>query len=207
VSSDVALAVRKLERQARLPQAIFLDFLKRYRQLAPAVLEEAFPIGFRTRTAPSFLADVYASGKAGRDWAKEWLKERSLLENAQARELVPTMSAIDSLMLEDELPDFINHIGTEKLAKRALGIVTAFTQIRREADWKRPSGGAKDWVSKVDWISARRIDPNLADTDLAFQNRALEEEVRKEMDREVRLLKVRNKLEERSKGAVGSSES
>ena len=179
--------------------------MKNYRELPADVMAEAFPIGFRTRTGPTFLADVYASGKTGKVWAKEWLRERGLLENASARELIPTMSAIDSLMLEDELPDFRNHVGTEKLCKRALGLVTAFGAVRKESDWRRP-GSAKQWVSKVDWLAAKRVDPSILDTDWNFRNRELEEEVRREMDREAQLLKARNKLEERSRAHAPSGE-
>ena len=180
--------------------------MKRYVEIDPAVMATQFPLGFRTRVAPEFLADVFASGQRGVAWARDWLRARHLLDCSQARELVPVMGAIDALLFVDALPNFINHIGTEKLTKRALGIVTAFKAIRRESDWKKP-GSAKHWVSKVDWIAARRIDPSLSDADLSFKNRELEEEIRKEMDREAGLLKARNKLEERSKGATGPTES
>ena len=72
--------------------------------------------------------------------------------------------------------------------------------MRREADWKRPSGAAaKTFKSKIDWESQRRVDPQAAEADGFFKYRNLEDETRHEIEREANILKARAKLEERRK--------
>ena len=48
------------------------------------------------------------------------------------------------------------------MARCAYGYERAFRNIWRKQDWCRPAEGSKDrknWVSKVDWRAADRIDP------------------------------------------------
>ena len=110
--------------------------------------------------APDFLADVYSGGRRGKDWAREWLRERQLLECPAARELIAVFTALDALLFDDATEDFINQIGTERLAKKALGIFKAYEGVRKEADWRRPPGSAaKGWKTKVDFEAQKRVDP------------------------------------------------
>ena len=148
---------------------------------------------------PDFLADVYSSGRRGKDWAKEWLRERQLLECQSARKLISIMAALDTLLFEDSNPEFINQLGTERLAKRALGLYKAFEGVKKESDWRRPPQ-AKTWKTRVDWEAQRRIDPSATDAEGRFHYRNVEEENRTEMEREAGILKARAKLEERRKG-------
>ena len=198
-------AVRRLELQARQPQAVFLEALRGFREADAERWNQSFPFGFRARVAPEFLADVYSSGRKGKDWAREWLRERQLLDCLPARELMAVMTALDTLLFEDATADFINQIGTERLAKKGLGLFKAYEPVKKESDWRRPSGGgAKNWKSRVDLEAQRRIDPAVADAEGSFRYRAVEDEQRAEMEREANLLKARIKLEERrrSEGAA-----
>eukprot|EP00974_Lingulodinium_polyedra_P131825 11219223-Lingulodinium_polyedra.AAC.1 len=111
------------------------------------------------------------------------------------------MAALDTLLFEDADADFINLIGVEKLAKKALGLYRAFEPVRKEADWKRPTGAAsKGWKCRIDWEAQRRVDPVAAEADGTFRYRNVEDETRQEIEREANLLKARAKLEERRKG-------
>ena len=141
------------------------------------------------------------------DCAREWLRERQLLECPAAREFIAVFTALDPLLFEDASEDFINQIGTERLAKKALGIFKAYEGVRKEADWRRPPGSAaKGWKTKVDFEAQRRVDPTAADAEGAFRYRALEDEQRVEIEREANILKAKAKLEERRKQEVAPVE-
>ena len=81
----------------------------------------------------------------GKEWAKEWLKERTLLSFAPDRELIALMTALDTLLFGDAHSDFINHMGTERLAKRALGLFKASENVKSEADRRRPANAGCGW--------------------------------------------------------------
>ncbi len=68
----------------------------------------------------------------------------------------------------------------------------AFEKCRCKADWCR-MGSVKNFKSKVDWAAAARIDPQQQEG-VRLRVRAVEDEVRGEMEREALLLKAQNKL-------------
>ena len=119
-------------------------------------------------------------------WAERWLREHGLQDNTHARELKAWMKTLDSLLFgENPLPNFINQVSVERLAKKALAILHAFKGCQSPSDWRRPSGkDSAKWTSKVDWEAAKRIDPELASADSGFRMRHLEDEIRKELSRE-----------------------
>ena len=82
------------------------------------------------------------------------------------------------------------------MARKVLGIRTAYKAVSKESDWK--AKGAKGWKSKVDMEMWRRMDPELEDLDHVFVNRKAEDEMRGEMDREASMLKAKAKLSERN---------
>ena len=138
---------------------------------------------------------------AANQFAKNFIRDRSLAESTEARELIPVMTAIDALLLQDQQLGVINTTGLERLAKKAYGIVAAFKSVEKKDDWKKPVNAAKHWRSKVNEELWRRIDPARAEADdRQFSNRKLEEDIRTEVDRYAQLLKAFAKLEERAKG-------
>jgi len=185
-------ARRRLERFSREPKDCYARALAEFRDIAMDEWSVHFPTGFRARMAPNFLADVYSQGKRGQEWAKSWLRERQLMECPGARELTSVMSALDAMLITDMTPDFINLTGTERLCRKALGILSAYKKVQNEKDWKKPQGANK-WTSKVDWAEAKRIDPSMTEEDL-YQNRAAEDEIRQEVEREAMIMKSRAKL-------------
>ena len=76
--------------------------------------------------------------------------------------------------------------------------VEAWRRVHQESDWSRPAG-SKSWKSKVDYEAARRIDPSLLE-ETPFNIRPLQEEVRKELERDASLLKARQKLDKYADG-------
>jgi len=183
--------------KAMLPQQMFLAQLDQYREVDTEMWNAQFPVGFRERVAPSFLAEVFSTGKNGEQWARDFVRDHALQECHPARELVASLSALDTMLMTDREEGLLNRVSVERLARKAYALTRAFRAIKHEADWRRPRG--KDgggWKSKVDWESARRIDPMLAE-DMGISIPSVDEEVRKEMDREAALLKARAKLDER----------
>ena len=74
--------------------------------------------------------------------------------------------------------------------------------VHQESDWSRPAG-AKTWKIKVDYEAARRVDPSLLE-EVPFNIRPLQEEVRKELERDASLLKARAKLDKYADGGGGA---
>ena len=86
------------------------------------------------------------------------------------------------------------------MAKKGLGIVSAFRAVETKDHWRKPANGGKTWKSRVDEEMWRRIDPVRGGQDeLQYSNRKLEEEIRGEVDRDAQMLKAFSKLEERRK--------
>ena len=95
---------------------------------------------------------MYSSGKTGKAWAKEWVKNRQLDDMGEARELIPIMSAIDSIVITDRQPNCINSVALERLSKKAYGIQQGCKLVGCLRDWKKPKDAGKDWKSKVDYL-------------------------------------------------------
>lgn len=192
----VADAMKFLLKNAERPQETFKEVLAEYSEVDSVVWEQNFPVGYRERRAPAFFAEVYGTGESVRKWAKRFINDRQLGDCARARELTPTMAAADMLLLKDRPPGAINSLAVEKLAKKGLGIFKAFRLCQSKGDWDKPST-AKNWKSKVDEELWRRTDPAVAGFDeMEFVNRAAEDEIRTEMDREAAIAKARTKLAE-----------
>ena len=191
--------IQRLQRRAELPQAVFLEALKEWREVPEAEWAVNFPAGYRTRIAAEFLGEVYSSGTTGEKWARSFILQRSAGKSHAIKELIPTMMAIDTMLLIDREPGLINRVALERLSRKALGTVEAWKKVEVEADWNRPANAGKAWRSKVNYEEARRIDPAMADESL-FKLRKLEDEVRHETEREANLLKARHKLDKHKEG-------
>jgi hypothetical protein len=84
-------------------------------------------------------------------------------------------------------------VSVEKLARKVLGLIKAFTSVEKEFDWKRPKTADKNWKSKVDWESCRRTDPGMSKDEVMKISR-VDEEQKKEMERDALILKTKQKL-------------
>ena len=194
-----SLLMKKLKRNAQLPQEVFLEALEEYEEVDPETWATHFPPGFRERITPEVMAEIYSEGKTAKAWAKQWLKDKELGECDQAREILPPAASMDALFLVDRVKGAINHVGTEKKARKIHGIKMAFDKVTKQSDWKKGSSNAKNWKSKIDEEMWSRYDPEKLDQTHVFINRKAEDEVRGEMEREANLMKAKNKLLEQSK--------
>ena len=191
--------IHRLQRRAELPQAVFLEAVREWREVPEQEWAMNFPPGFRTRVAAEFLSEVYSSGTTAEKWARSFILQRSAGKSHAIKELIPTMMAIDTMILVDREPGILNRVAMERLARKALGIVEAWRKVESETDWNKPASAGKAWKSKVNYEEARRIDPSLVDESL-FKLRKLEDEVRHETEREANILKARNKLDKHREG-------
>ena len=111
-----------------------------------------------------------------------------------------TLKALDVIFLEERESGAINRLSVERLAKKALGLIKAYGGVNRLEDWKRQKNAGKDWKSKVNWAEAKRYDPQLTQEEV-MRIESNESEVRKKMEQDALLLKVKLKLEDKSSSA------
>ena len=118
------------------------------------------------------------------------MRDRELLENNSAREMIAVFSAVDTMLMTDREIGLLNKVSFERLVRKGYALVRAFSSVQSRNDWSRPKDFKGTWKSKVDWESARRLDPQLSD-DGALKVMAAEEEMRKAMSRDASLQKAR----------------
>jgi len=193
---DMSILIRKLKRQAKTPQEVFVEALEDFAEQDKEMWATQFPPGYRERVAPSFLGEIYASGKTAKQWAKDWVRDKGLGDCNDAREIIPSCASIDSIFLVDQTSGAINQINVERLARKVLGIKYGFADVSKESDWKKPAN-AKTWKSRIDKETWKRMDPNVEDKDHIFMTRKAEDEMRTEMDRDAAMLKAKAKLADR----------
>jgi hypothetical protein len=194
MSPNMKDVIRKLELKTEMPAGIFREKLQLYREVDPVEWAQHFPHGYRTRIACPFVAEVLATGTRCEPWARSFLQLKGAMTSKAARELIPAMLALDQMIFVDGWADVVNSVAFERIARKALAIVKAWTKVEQLSDWSKPANAPKGWRSKVDYEEAKRVDPNLIDEG-GIQIRDMEEEIRKEQEREASLLKARLRLE------------
>ena len=187
--------IAMLKRKTELPSQTFLRLVENYREVQH--WEDHFPAGFRTRVGCHFLGEVLGTGKRCEAWAREFLGSKRAYESKATKELVPTMMALDSMIFVDANPDLVNTVAFERLSRKALAIVETWKNVEKKEDWSKPASAPKTWKSKVDYSVGKKIDPMLKDRPI-IEIRELEEEIRKETEREASLLKAKAKLDQYS---------
>ena len=195
--AEMSVLIKRLQKQAQTAQEIYVLSLDDYREVDAETWATHFPVGYRERIAPVLLEELYATGKNLKNWAKDWLKDKQLGDCQEARDIIGACSALDALFLTDKVPGAINQVTTERLARKVMGIRSAFKDVMKEGDWKKTASAAKTWKSKIDRETWRRTDPQLEDVEHMFVHRKAEDEMRAEMDRDASLLKAKAKLAER----------
>jgi hypothetical protein len=178
-----------MEKAVEPPYQAFLRQLRKYKDI------EYWPMpkGFQERLAPKYLCEVYREGTALR-YAKDWIIKHNLQNNSPAQEMLSIMQAVDDSILFDNA-DVINALAFEKLVRRAYGLERAFEDCWLEPDWKRVES-KKQWKSKVKWSLCERYDVR-SQIGKAHRIYEVDEEARKEMERDANLSKWYNKVSER----------
>ena len=185
--SSIEGIVARLERATQSPHDAFLRQLRRYREIPPQ--QWPMPPGFAKRLAPTYLATVYQNSTAVQ-YAKQWLRDHSLLKCVPAQEMISIMEAVDDSILHDER-DVINSLAFEKLIRRAYGLERCYEDVLHEIDWKRPDG-KKGWVSKCKWDLCDRYDTRGANFRSSRVPEA-DEEAKQAMERDASFQKWYNK--------------
>ena len=198
-SQVVSEVIQRMQRKAEMPQAVFLEALRAWKDIPEKGWSSNFPPGYRTRISAEFLSEVYSSGATAEKWSRGFIAQRSATKSHTIKEMISVMMAIDTMILVDREPGVINRIALERLCRKALGIVESWRQVECEADWSKPAAAPKSWKTKVRYEEAKQFDPYMVD-DSVFRIRKLEEEVRGEVVRGANLLKARNKLEKQTGG-------
>ena len=111
-----------------------------------------------------------------------------------AQDIVASLSAIDSILVTDRIAGMINLVSTELLARKAYARERAFEDCKAEEDWRKPRGDPKGWRSKVKFDLLTRFDPKMTEEEV-LRVPGAEDEVRREIDRDVSFEKARSKLE------------
>ena len=196
---DVTVTLQKLDRLSQNPTQIYRNAAAGLQNWDTEFIQEHFPPGYQARVAPEVFAEIYSHGKRAREFFQEWLRVRTLLDCHPARRLLACGTTLDMLVIDEPLENFINSLTAEKLGKEIYGLMRAYEYVGKESDWKKPTGGSKNWVSKVNWEAAKRVDPELKADHQVPRIREQEDETAKEMDREAALLRVQDKLAEAAK--------
>ena len=101
---------------------------------------------------------------------------------------------MDAIVWVDRESGWTNRVSMKELARKEFGLMKAFTCVEKELDWKKPKTGDKSWKSKVDWEAFRRTDPGMSKDEVMKISR-VDEEQKKEMERDALILKTKQKLE------------
>jgi hypothetical protein len=118
------------------------------------------------------------------------------LADCQAtQEIESILANFDKMLLVDNEPGFINRVSTEYAARRAFGLQQAFRRCHKKDDWCKPKNAPGSWRSKVDWEELDRLDPRASEA-LPSSFRAVENEMRIELERDALLIKAKTKLKE-----------
>ena len=189
------ILLAKLKQDSKGAKQIYLEALDDWKEEDPEFWATHFPIGCRERCSTQLLGNLYNENKDLKTWAKEWMKSKNISENTEVAGLMTACASLDALFLTDRIKGAINHITTEKLCRRIFGIQAAFGAVREVSDWKRPNGAAggdklNKWKSKVDYAVWKRVDPEQDGLSVPFVSRAVEEEVRGEMERDARFARA-----------------
>ena len=193
---DMSSHIQKLERLSQNPTGIFAQALRGLEPWEEDFVNDHFPPGYRARVAPQTFTHIYSHGKRAKEYFIEWLRSRGLMDCAAARELIACGDTLDTLLIDEPLTNFINSLQVEKLGKKIFGLQRAFENVTQSSDWKKPTGATKNWSSKVDWASAKQVDPELKMPDTLPRIREQEDETRLEMDREAMLLRTQKQLQD-----------
>ena len=204
VKTDVSASVQRLKRLSQNPTAIFSEALEHMEDWEEEFFLEHFPPGYRARVAPDVFTNIYSHGKRAKEYFMDWLRSRGLMECNAARELIACGDVLDTLLIDEPLDNFINKLQVEKLGKKIYGLQKAFENVNQESHWKKPTGAAKQWTSRVNWEAAKQVDPELLMPNQVPRIRQQEDETRMEMDREAMIIRTQQRLRD---AAAGKGES
>ena len=179
---------------------LMMNELKRFRYIPEKFWP--FPAGYRTRMAPAYLAHIFSLFQRAEEFGWDYIRKHELRDCTIAH-FLPYILSIFDMYMRDGLKGWINFPSTEQLARTAYSFEVAFRNCKTKADWCKPpegTAGRKNWVSKVDWAAADRIDPRAVRA-TSFRHPEMDKEIRGEMQHTALLVTAEKKLEENA-GAI-----
>ena len=141
--------------------------------------------------AAAYLAHASSRYTRGEEYGQKSICSYGLQNCTIAEQIICILRQIDRFLLTDKLTGFVNWPSVEFMCLKAYGIELAFARCKVQSDWLRPLTAGKDWVSKVDWTAADKVDPyaNNAAPSTEFKLEALDNEVKTGTDHEALMAK------------------
>ena len=127
----------------------------------------------------------------------KYLTDHGLEGCTFAREvIVGNLAGLGDVFLRDRVPNAINQVGPEYMAKAAYAGLQSFHHCREIEDWRRPRNhqAAQGWSSKVYWDLYIRLNPRAEDSGMKM-HRELEEEIRKGRAHDVAVKQFEEKMQ------------
>ena len=108
-------------------------------------------------------------------------------------EMVASFAVVDTMLMTDRQKGLLHQVSFEMSVRKGYALARASRKAHCRDDRSRPKD-SNNCESEVDWESARRLDPLLAD-ESTIRIMSAEEEVKKAMGRDAQLLKARTDLD------------
>ena len=149
-----------MKTRAQLPQQLSVDQLSQHEEEDKELWAPIFPLRNGKRLAGLFRAEVYSRGASAESYVREYLRAKEASGSVAGREVIATLSALDTMLIHEQAKGVLNKPSTVKSARNGYALVRLFRDVRKESDWQRPNGTeGSGWKRKMDWEIARRRDP------------------------------------------------
>jgi hypothetical protein len=205
VSPGVTAMMREYDQSSISTREIFQDAMRVFREWTED--ENPFEEGYRKRLLILLLGPIYKLNITAEAWALKFLDDHALNDCAFARKvIVSTLAALDDIFLKDKVPNAINMISSEYLAKEGCAGVQAFLPVKRVDDWRRPRNAnqQQSWSTKVDWDTYERLNPRAKESSMR-QHRDIEEDLRKGRAHDMAILTVQDKMKSAASDQINGS--
>lgn len=147
----------------------------------------------RARVAGEFCSKTYRDGQTAQQRAEKFLRSKQLEGHHLAHE-IQLLAMVFDRGVREAPREWLNLESTEFLARRLYGMERAFSEVRKESDWKPPKDKQKGFKSKVQWHFLEECDPRMLEaSDLHVAS--VDKEIRERLTERGKLLKSLSSLE------------
>lgn len=159
-----------------------------------------FARGHTVRTLPAYLSRIFSKYPRAEQVRLAFPKGHKAENCAIAAEIPTPFKRWDEWLFGREVAGWVNWPTEERASRKNIGLETAFENAWQTSDWLKPregTQGRKDWISKVDWKLARRVDPELKDRDSnSFKLESMDREVRGELEHDALVMRAVERMNE-----------
>ena len=142
------------------------------------------------------MAWVYSHAQSAEEYFRNFEKRHHLQDCYSVMVFLYICLGWDRKLNVDKVQGWVNWVQTEYEARKCLSLETAFRNVKTRNDWLKSKNAAATWTSKVDWLGADRVDPQVKSDSTFFQLEELEEEVKKNADKEANMINAQKRLSE-----------